>query len=228
MEQNSIDYIVPIEKVNKYSFPFILLTLLLFLPTFYVLHGLDEMHNVSTLLAIAIFGIPAFILGNLLHEFVHALAWILFGGATLKDIKFGVDFKSVSAYAHLKKPIILSAYRISIILPGMLVGLIPGLWGIFTGSLLMVLWGVIFTVSAASDYIVYKLLSGLTGSTLVEDHAEEIGCKVYTSEPPTDRNSNDILNSYLLILYAILVYFGILIGMKFAPNIRHIWQLFIS
>ncbi len=228
MEVNTQDYIVPINKVNKYSFPFIFLILLLFIPTYYFLHGFEGVHNVSNLKAIAIFGIPAFILGNVLHELVHALAWIVFGKLSFKDIKFGIDIKSVSAYAHLTQPVKLSAYRISIILPGLFVGLIPGLWGMFTGNFLALLWGIIFSISAASDFIVYKILAGLPGSTLVSDHEEEIGCKVYTNMPPSDRTSNDIINSYLIILYVVLLYFGLLIGMKFAPNIRHIWSNFIN
>lgn len=222
------DYIVPLSKVNKYSFPFILLTLLLFIPTYYVLHGFDDVHRVSTLLIIAIFGIPGFIIGNVLHELVHAIAWMLFGNAKFRDIKFGFDLKSVAAYAHLKTPIKLSAYRVSIMLPGIIVGLLPGMWAMFTGDFVMLLWGIIFSISAASDFIVYRILSDLPGKTLISDHEEEIGCKVHTDISPEEKPSNDIINSYLIILYVILVYFGLLIGMKYAPNIRQIWNSFIN
>lgn len=201
---------------------------MLFIPTYYFLHGISEAHQVSNLLIIAIFGIPAFIFGNLLHELVHAFAWMIFGRVSFRDIKFGVDWKSIAAYAHLKRPVKLSAYRVSIMLPGILVGLIPGLWAMMSGNILALLWGVIFSISAASDFIIYKLLSGLPGDTMVADHEEEIGCKVYTDVPPSDRHSNDIINSYLLMLYIILVYFGMLIGMKYAPNLRHIWNSFIN
>jgi hypothetical protein len=228
MDSNTQAYIIETNKLNRYSLPFIFLTLLFFIPGYFFLHGIGDAQEVPTLLTIAIFGIPAFVLGNLLHEIVHALSWLVFGRVSLKDIKFGADFKSISAYAHLKTPISLRSYRISVVLPGLIVGLIPALYAMFSGSFLFLLWGVIFTISAASDYLVLKLLTGLPGNIKVSDHPEEIGCLVYSDIPPTDRGAKDILNGYLLIMYIVLIYLGTLFGMKYAHNIRQIIDIFIS
>jgi hypothetical protein len=117
----------------------------------------------------------ALVAGVVAHEALHAIGFMI-GGAAWEDIKFGV--KMMNPYAHCKVPLRASAYRLAITLPGIVLGVLPGLIGIITGMGLVNLFGAIMLSAALGDALILWLLRDTPRDALVYDHPSEIGCEV--------------------------------------------------
>ncbi len=119
------------------------------------------------------------ILGTVIHELLHGLTWALFGKHHLKSMKFGIFWKALMPYCHYKDPLKLNQYRLGLLLPGIILGILPVIWGLLTGHLLSFLFGLYFTYSAVGDFWITWKLRYERRTTLIKDHPEEIGCLVY-------------------------------------------------
>ena len=119
--------------------------------------------------------------GILLHELLHALGWVLFGGLPLSRIHFGFKLRTLTPYAHLKGPIAARPYRTGILLPLLVLGLPPYLIGLLLANQRVMVFGLFFTLAAGGDLLVLWLLRGVPGDARVEDHPTRAGCWVYRS-----------------------------------------------
>ena len=117
------------------------------------------------------------VVGIVVHEGLHALGWILFAGQARDTIKFG--FKQLTPYAHARQPMPITGYRLAILLPGLLLGIVPALVAIATGSTFLLAVGVFFTFTAGGDFLILWLLRRVPRSARVQDHPERVGCYVY-------------------------------------------------
>jgi hypothetical protein len=117
-------------------------------------------------------------LAIVLHEFLHGLGWLVFGRLPLNAVRFGIFWKVLTPYAHLKAPIDIRAYRIGGFLPGLVMGILPYLVGLFTGSNLWLWFGILMTTAAAGDLLVLWLIRKLPRGTMVQDHPSRVGCTV--------------------------------------------------
>jgi len=117
------------------------------------------------------------VVGIAVHEGLHALGWILFARQPWKTIEFG--FKQLTPYAHARRPMPVTGYRLAIFLPGLLLGIVPGLVAIATGSTFLLATGLLFTFTAGGDFLVLWLLRRVPRSARVQDHPERVGCYVY-------------------------------------------------
>jgi hypothetical protein len=122
--------------------------------------------------------IAAFIAGVVAHELIHGLAWMLAGGLSLADIKFGFHLKALAPYAHALVPLRARAYRIGGAAPLILVGILPYLLGLALGSGALVAFGMFFTIAAGGDLAVLWLLRGVPPDAWVRDHPSRAGCYV--------------------------------------------------
>ena len=66
----------------------------------------------------------------IVHELLHALGFWLVGGVPWRRIKFGFSWQGFAPYAHCRDPLQTTAYRISVALPGLVLGVLPGLVGV--------------------------------------------------------------------------------------------------
>ncbi|MDX5346291.1 MAG: DUF3267 domain-containing protein [Hymenobacteraceae bacterium] len=117
------------------------------------------------------------LLGIVVHELLHAVAFMYWGSARWSDIKFGINWKYLTPYAHCKVPVAASAYRKSLLLPGLVLGVLPLIIGIATGSLGVTCFGAIHLGSAGGDVLIYSLIRKLNEDILLQDHPEKIGCE---------------------------------------------------
>lgn len=122
--------------------------------------------------------IGLFIVGVVLHEAIHGLVWALWGTRSFSTITFGMNIRALAPYAHATVPMSASAYRLGAISPALVLGGIPAVAGLATGSLLATLFGMIFLAAAAGDFLVLWLIRRLPPDTLVEDHPTRAGCLV--------------------------------------------------
>lgn len=129
------------------------------------------------LLAMVIGG-SAVVLGTILHEAIHGLSWVLLGRRSLNSVEFGFSREAMMFYAHLKEPIGARVYRIGIVMPGLLLGILPALAGALTGNVPVLLFGMLFIVGAGGDFLVLWLIRGVAPDAQVEDHPSKVGCYV--------------------------------------------------
>jgi hypothetical protein len=106
------------------------------------------------------------------HELLHAFGAIVFGKLSLKDIKFGINLKQAMLYCHIKKPMRVNAYRVAILLPVIITGIIPLIISAIFGNLFLVTVFSFMVSGGAADIIMFFSLAQVDKNTLVEDHAK--------------------------------------------------------
>lgn len=116
-----------------------------------------------------------FALSIVLHELLHAIGFML-GGARWADIQFGL--KMGTPFAHCRIPLPLNSYRLAVILPGMVLGVIPAFSGLIFGSLPLTLYGTVLTIAAMGDALILWLLRDAPLRTRVLDHPSKVGCEL--------------------------------------------------
>jgi hypothetical protein len=124
----------------------------------------------------------ALVIGVVAHELLHGLAWGYFGRKPLCALKFGFQWKTLTPYAHCKEPLSLDAYRLGSVTPGVALGIIPGIMGVYTGDAGTFLFGLLFTLAAGGDFLVLWLLRSVPAGSLVEDHPTRAGCYVVEAQ----------------------------------------------
>lgn len=123
--------------------------------------------------------------GIIIHEFIHGISWRLIGSQTSKTIQYGIQWKTLTPYAHCQKPIEIKAYCWGIAMPGLILGILPAFVGIGLGNGWLFNFGLIFTIAAGGDILILLLLKNVRSGTLVKDHPTRIGCYIY---PETTKN----------------------------------------
>ena len=90
----------------------------------------------------------------LLHEGLHGVGLHFLGGVSWRSVKFGVNrWPYLNPYTSFSVPITMQAYRRMLALPGVVLGLIPGIVGVTIGNVGLTLWGIINCVLASADIL---------------------------------------------------------------------------
>lgn len=165
-------------KANLYGLLFaILFVPIMSLPFYYFWHDsinlLEELQHLKENL-LWIFVIV--LLAMVLHESLHALAWLVLTKGDYKNISFGVIWRNITPYCHYAKTVTIREYRIALIAPGILTGFIPFVISLFLGSFPLLFFALLFTFGAAGDFIILWLIRNEKSTAQVKDHPDEIGC----------------------------------------------------
>lgn len=114
-----------------------------------------------------------------IHESIHALAWILLARLPLSAFKFGMLPQGIMPYCHCKQPLSAKVYRLGALMPlfltvpgflALLLFVWPSLWmALVTGLSLSGCWG---------DILLVRGLNALKHNGLVQDCPDEAGCDV--------------------------------------------------
>ena len=152
---------------------FVVVGALLCIPYFY-LYGNNELTSWNTIF-------PWFLLlvvvGIVVHELVHGITWLLLTHKDFSHLSFGILPGGV--YCHIDVPMPKRQYVIGALMPLLLLGLVPTLVAFCIGSLLWLLLGIVFIVSAAGDIMIVWAIRKEPYNVLVYDHPSEPGCLVY-------------------------------------------------
>jgi len=125
--------------------------------------------------------IPLFViivLGIFVHELIHGVTWIIIGGKDFSAVKFGFQWKTLTPYAHLKEPMEFNVYRISVFMPGLLLGILPYLLSLLLADANLFWFSLIHTSAAGGDFLILWLIRNVKAGSLVEDHPTNAGCYV--------------------------------------------------
>ncbi|MFC1898261.1 DUF3267 domain-containing protein [Candidatus Cloacimonadota bacterium] len=125
--------------------------------------------------------LPAFIVLAFLHEAIHWLSFRIFGKVKPKYCRLGFQWKTITPYAHCSVPMKANVYRISLILPALLVGIIPSIIAIIFGFPWLLIYGIIFTITGGGDFIILWLIRNVKKDQLLQDHPSRCGCEVISS-----------------------------------------------
>jgi len=141
---------------------------------FVLIHGL---HAVSAGANMVVY-ILLLMAGILIHELIHMFAWSLFAKKPLGAFKLGFQWKSLTPYTHCREPMDIRPYRIGSLAPGLLLGILPWIISLFTGNILLLLFGFLYTTAAGGDFLILWIIRNIKPNTLVEDHPTNAGCYV--------------------------------------------------
>ncbi len=112
--------------------------------------------------------------GIVLHELIHGICMAASASNGWKSVSFGFNAKAIAPYAHCKEPLTPDAYRLSLVMPGFLLGDIPILISWFTGNILFLFFGILFCWAASGDVIMLWLSRNITDG-LLQDHPDKVG-----------------------------------------------------
>jgi hypothetical protein len=125
-------------------------------------------------------------IGIFAHELIHGTFWSFYVQNGFKSIKFGVMCKYMAPYCHCKEPMKIKHYKLGAILPGVLLGFIPAIIALITGSFVLSVYGMIFTIGAGGDFLIIWMLRKEDNNGYVQDHPSKIGCIVYDRIEPKE------------------------------------------
>lgn len=158
-----------ISKIMNMSFLLFLVPAILGVIVNLVIKGKDQSIT-GTFLYDAIFSAGLLIVLLFVHEGLHALGFILFGKAKLKNIKFGVIWKQGMLYCTTTQPLTVKAYAISLVLPLIIAGLVPFIIIIFLGNALLVLVFAFMISGASGDILMLNKVCSYPKDQLILDH----------------------------------------------------------
>jgi hypothetical protein len=119
------------------------------------------------------------IFGIIVHELIHGLFWSRYTKQGFKSIKFGVLWQMLTPYCHCKEPLKVKHYILGAIAPAIILGIIPSLLAILIGNSGLLVFGMFFTVAAAGDFLIIRLIWKENREDFVLDHPSEAGCYIY-------------------------------------------------
>lgn len=123
-----------------------------------------------------------FLIAVVAHELIHGITWACFAENGWKDIEFGIMVKYLTPYCTCAAPIKKGPYILGALMPLIVLGLIPTVVSMFTGSFFLVLFGLVMILSAGGDVmIVLKLLRYKSDANdiLYYDHPTEAGGVIF-------------------------------------------------
>ena len=172
--ENKRDRSVSMERANIFvlivSIPVVILQFILF----NVIHGAEKTEGTWGLGWLFL----AVVLGIVIHELIHGLAWAVAGRKSFSAIKFGFQWKTLTPYAHLKEPVEVNAYRIGAFMPGFILGILAYFLSLALGDGNLLWFSLIHTGAAGGDWLILWLIRKLKPGTLVADHPTRAGCYV--------------------------------------------------
>jgi membrane-associated HD superfamily phosphohydrolase len=114
-------------------------------------------------------------LSVLIHELIHGLCFMLFAKEGQKSVKIGFIWKYLTPYAHCKEPLSKAHYRIALLMPGLILGIIPIVIGLSFGYFFLFILGLFLTLAAGGDLIILILTYSVAVDRKLLDHPSECG-----------------------------------------------------
>jgi hypothetical protein len=174
--QTKSDYSISMLKAQTASLPFGLIALCEVI-LFGMIYGFPKIMDAKDILLPWYF-FPIFIFGIIVHEAIHAITWMLAARISFSKIHFGVQWKTLTPYAHCIVPIPKHSYVIGTLMPAVVLGFLPFFFSLVTGNSWTLIIGVLFTFAAIGDFLIIKIVRNVSPDKLVEDHPTNVGCFV--------------------------------------------------
>ncbi len=172
------DYSISLAKANVIGIPiFIVLAAVVAVPYGLAWGWVSLFLAFNEFMVFQIF-LPALIAGIFVHEGLHGFGWSFFGNQPLSAITYGFNWKTITPYAHCTVPLKASAYKIGTALPGIALGIIPGVLGVILQNGFLTMFAAFFLGAASGDFLCLWLMRSIPPEATVIDHPSRAGCMV--------------------------------------------------
>lgn len=101
------------------------------------------------------------------------ITWACFAPGGWKSISFGVIWKMLTPYSHCNEPMRPRPYIVGALMPLILLGIIPAIICLISGSLSLLVWSIIFIAAASRDIWMAWLLRKERPDSTVLDHPSQ-------------------------------------------------------
>ncbi|MFB6286364.1 MAG: DUF3267 domain-containing protein [Candidatus Bipolaricaulia bacterium] len=119
--------------------------------------------------------IPTLLGGIIVHELLHGLTWAWASNHSMASVTMGVQWKSLTPYAHISRPIPAHAYRLGAAMPLIVLGLLPYLASLVLVDGWLLGFSLVFTIAAAGDVLILGLIRHVDSDHWVKDHPTKAG-----------------------------------------------------
>lgn len=126
--------------------------------------------------------IAAMIVLTVVHELIHGAVWSLFCENGWKDIDFGFITQYLTPYCTCATPLPRWSYVEGALAPLVILGIVPYIAGLYSGSIFVFFLGIIMILAAGGDIMLtIKLLrfKAQGEEVLIYDHPTEAGSVVF-------------------------------------------------
>lgn len=176
--QTWIERTLSVEQVVQFAGPWILgMTAAAFLPHI-ILNGFPWPESWGLFFARLFVFVLVYMISVVVHELLHIVGMFVFGRVPWRSIRVGHRISEGVVYVHTSEPMSARAYRGVLLLPGIVTGLLPAVYGIATGFGWITFYGWVMMTSAIGDIAVYMLMRDLPPNVQVQDHPSEVGVRV--------------------------------------------------
>jgi hypothetical protein len=122
-----------------------------------------------------------------LHELLHAFGLRAFARVPWRSITLRPTWRGLGFVARPNVPVPSPAYRGSIALPAVILGVVPIVLGLLMGGGLFVLWGLFFSLECFTDVAVLLATRKASSRVWVLDHPDKLGCRMVVRDEITGR-----------------------------------------
>jgi hypothetical protein len=185
------EYIMPMGRLNAIALLMILpIGVVLGIP-FGLIHGFEFLtfKNISfkAIMGGSFMVLGLFIVGVLLHEFLHGLTWSFFTQRRWKAISFGIKWEYLTPYCHCDEPLRKVHFVLGAVMPCLVLGLIPVFISYYSGNFRIWFFGFFFTISAGGDLIALWMLRKIPRNAMLQDHPSEMGFILFDEDIGSDK-----------------------------------------
>ena len=113
-----------------------------------------------------------YIVGLLAHEGIHALCALLFAKVAPSDLSFGAHLRQLMLYCHVKTPLTVAQYRLMLLPPMILTGVVPLVVSAFLGNFFLVVVFSLLVSGGAGDLVMFFSLRKYKKDQRILDHPE--------------------------------------------------------
>lgn len=116
-------------------------------------------------------------IGIFIHEFIHIIGFLL-GKVKFKELNIRVNKLGITVTCT--KIIKVGLFKVVMILPLILTGLIPIILGYVIRDLSLLNIGIILSCACIGDIVGFISLFKIPNNALIKDYEGKLGCEVYT------------------------------------------------
>lgn len=150
---------ISIPEANKQAMLLTVPPVIALLVVFFLLHPLDLDHlSIGAAFVMPAAVLVAFFVLIFAHEGIHGLVWGACAPDHFKSISFGVIWEMLTPYCTCSQPLSRAAYFVGALAPTVVLGIVPCLIALFTGSFFLMAVGCLMIIGGGGDIAIIRQL----------------------------------------------------------------------
>lgn len=185
-DQSKIDLTSDVKRANKAIFPIMLLLIAFVYFLYNNVNGtnlfsdlLDAIQSYGSLFLFSLIYLLFLAFLIVFHAYIHAFFLIIIGHIKRENIRVTIENKKLMPYVSHDVPVNVSAYKWSLFLPYLLLGLLPLGYGIAQCNALVVFAGMLISICYMGDIPLVFKLAKVDKDYMAISHPGKYGCFLY-------------------------------------------------